>query len=371
MDEMKVFKGGKSLRCGYTTGSCAAAAAKAAAFMLYTKKIIDKVEIDTPKGIKLKLDVFDARIEGDSASCYVIKDAGDDPDITDGVEVYAKVCKSDKEGIEIVGGLGIGIVKRPGLSIEVGKSAINPVPMKMIKEAIGEVLKKGEGIKVEISIPKGVELAHRTYNKRLGIEGGISILGTTGIVEPMSEDAIKDTIALELKSKRALGNKSVILVPGNYGEDFMEKHFGIERQRVVKISNYLGFALEKCLELGFLGIVLAGHIGKLIKPAGGIFYTHSRIADTRMEILAAHLALLGMDRPGIERIMECRTTEEAMAIVDWYKLSIVYEIIGERCVKRCEEYIYDKIDVGVILFSMKELLYKSNKVNKLLEEINE
>lgn len=370
MDNIRlIYKNGKKLRTGYTTGSCAAAVAKAAVHMLFKQCEINCIDIDTPKGWTLKLDIYSPSIKNNSSSCYVIKDAGDDPDITDGVRVYAKAEMLSYEGIEISTGKGIGIVTRDGLSVKKGNPAINPIPMEMIQKEVAQVLPKGQGVNVELSIPEGVELAKKTFNPKLGIVGGISVLGTSGIVEPMSEDAIKDTIALELSCYKNTGESSVVLVPGNYGEDFCKKQLNINVDNVIKISNYLGYALEKCVELDFQKLIIVGHIGKLVKVAGGIFYTHSRTSDTRMEILTANLGILGADTVMLRKIMDCRTTEEAIQIIDDSEYKDIYDLICEKCAIKCENYIYNSIEIGVFLFSMKRLLSKSSKANSILGDI--
>ncbi|MEL7567440.1 MAG: cobalt-precorrin-5B (C(1))-methyltransferase CbiD [Dehalobacterium sp.] len=357
-----VYKNGKQLRTGYTTGSCAAAAAKGAVAMLFSGAKLSQVAIDTPKGWSLNLKLIKTTVDAEEASCCVVKDAGDDPDVTDKIEVYAKAKKVPGIGITITAGLGIGRVTKPGLQVPVGMPAINPVPRSMILKEVGKVLPEGLGVEVEISIPKGEEIAKKTFNPRLGIEGGISVLGTTGIVEPMSEDALKDTIALELSCRKALGQDKVLLVPGSYGERFCAQHLGIPKEISVKISNYLGFALEKCDELGFKKVILAGHLAKLVKPAGGIFYTHSRVSDTRMEILTANLAVMGMPAEGLRKIMACITTEEAIPIIDRMGYQEIYSIIAEKCAERCEGYVYGNVEIGVVLCSMQDLWAKSAKV---------
>lgn len=364
-----ITKGGKVLRTGYTTGSCGAAASKASAYMLFNNKILDKVEIDTPKGWKLVLDVNDPVITPSDAICYIVKDAGDDPDITDGIHIYARARKMESTGVKIKAGKGIGRVTKAGLEVKPGNPAINPVPMKMIEEQVLEVLPRGCGVEIELFIPRGEELAKKTYNPKLGIVGGLSILGTSGIVEPMSEKAIMDTIALELSCRKSEGYDAIVLVPGNYGKKFCTEWTKISEKRMVKISNYLGFALEKCKELGFQSIILAGHLGKLIKPAGGTFYTHSRVSDTRMEILTAYLGVMGLPMEKLVKVMECGTTEEAMMIIEENGYEEIYSIIAEKCASRCEDYIYKEINIGVVLFSMKNILAQSRKVKSILEEI--
>lgn len=360
-----ITKGGKKLRTGYTTGSCAAAAAKAVVKMLFNREVVDQVEIDTPKGWRLKLDVNEPKIVDSSASCYVIKDAGDDPDITDGIHLYARAYPSRNLEIVLKGGKGIGKVTKPGLSVDVGQPAINPVPRALIEKEVREVLPKDAGVVIEFSIPNGEDLAKKTFNPKLGIIDGLSIIGTTGIVNPMSEDAIMDTIALELQYKKEAGAKTILIVPGNYGESFSKSWLNVHDKHIVKISNYLGFALEKCSELGFKQVILAGHVGKLVKVAGGIFYTHSRVSDTRMEVLAANLGVLGMSNEGIREIMNCRTTEEAILVIDRYGFSQVYQLLAEKCADRCEAYVHGAIEIGVVLFSMKSFLAESDKVSLL------
>ena len=360
---------GKSMRWGYTTGSCAAAASKAAAIMLMEGKLIDNIQIETPKGISLNLEVLESFLKDNIASCCVKKDAGDDPDVTNGVKVYAKVSLRYDGIMRIIGGKGIGRVTKKGLPIPLGEPAINPEPRKMIIKEVRNVLPEGLSADIEISIPKGEDIAKKTYNPKLGIEGGLSVLGTSGIVEPMSEDAIRGTIELELKQKRILGMDTIVLVPGNYGEKFCMKHLGIKSDYIVKISNYLGFSLDICRILGFKGLILVGHIGKLIKASAGIFHLHSRVSDTRMEVLTAYLAILGMDRENLIRIMECNTTEEAMEIVDTLGYFHVYQEIADRCAKRCRDYVFGELTVGAVIFSMKDMLAKSSEVDALLQEV--
>lgn len=366
-----VYKNGKQLRTGYTTGSCAAAAAKGACAMLFSRKPLEQVEIDTPKGWPLTLTLYKISFDEDRVSCCIVKDAGDDPDVTDKIEVFAQARKIPGKEIVITAGEGVGRVTKPGLQVPVGMPAINPVPRSMILQEVGKVIPPDTGVEVEISIPKGREIAKKTFNPRLGIEGGISVLGTTGIVEPMSEEALKDTIALELSCRKAAGHDKILLVPGSYGERFCEQHLGIPKEKAVKISNYLGFALEKCDEYGFKKIILAGHLAKLVKPAGGIFYTHSRISDTRMEILTANLAVMGMPVETLKEIMNCITTEEAFPIIDRLGYGEVYHVIAEKCAQRCEGYVYGNVEVGVVLFSMKNLLAKSIKVDSILEDMKD
>lgn len=306
----------KKLRSGFTTGSCAAAAAKAAAWMLLTGTEKKDMKIITPKGAAFDAKILDIQQSAESVRCAVRKDGGDDPDVTTGALIYAQVSLSDADDISIDGGEGVGRVTRPGLDQPVGEAAINSVPRKMIKHEVAEVAEACEydgGFDVVISVPGGEEIAARTFNPRLGIEGGISIIGTSGVVEPMSEKAILDTIKVELRQQKAEGNAVAFISPGNYGLDFMKESYGMDLDRSVKCSNYIGLTTDMIKELGFEGMLLTGHAGKLVKVAGGIMNTHSREADCRMEIISAAAAKEGAGTELILDVFGCLTTEEAFA----------------------------------------------------------
>ena len=361
-----VVKNGKRLRRGITTGSCASAAAKAAVVALFTGNQLEEIVVTTPKGKELTIPVSVLKVEAGSASFFVIKDSGDDPDITNGAEIHCLAEETSVPGVVLLGGKGVGVVTKPGLSVEVGEAAINPKPREMIIREASEVLPVGKGVRITVSVPLGEKLAKKTYNPRLGIIGGISILGTSGIVEPMSEEAIKDTIYLELKAKRFIGAERAILVPGNYGESFCKKEFGIESEDIVKISNYVGFALKSCQELGFKEVILAGHLGKLVKVAAGIWNTHSNVSDTRMEVLTAYLALMEMDIKYLRKVMDSVTTEEAIIIIKdadssetrgfGEAYSNVFKTLANKAEERCRTYTHEELRIGIVLFSMKELL---------------
>ncbi len=348
------YKRGKKLKYGYTTGSCAAAASKASTYMLFKKEKIDAIEIDTPKGWRLKLEVLDITSGDGWVKCGIMKDGGDDPDVTHGLIIYSKAEVKESEGIEVYGGDGVGVVTKPGLPVSPGKPAINPVPMSMILNEVGKVLPKGKGVKITISVPGGETVALKTFNPRLGIVGGISILGTTGIVEPMSEDAYKSSLELELSVLSAEGHKEVVFSPGNYGKEYAVKE-GIDEKIVVSYGNFLGFMLEKAVEFGFTGIILAGHIGKLIKVSAGIFNTHSHVADARAEIMAAYAAHFGADRNIVDKVLDSNTTEEALDIVESSGINIqcFSKFIAERIYAKCKQYVYDKLDIEVHLISLK------------------
>ncbi len=280
------------LRSGFTTGSCAAAASKAALTMLITGEDIHNVSIATPKGIPYYAEIIDIERDKDTGevSCAVIKDGGDDPDVTTGSRIESTVSFTDDEAIIIDGGAGVGRVTKPGLDQPIGEAAINSVPRKMIRENIEEVLMNnhmsGRGVKVMISVPGGEELAKRTFNPKLGIVGGISILGTTGIVEPMSDSALVETIRTEINVRAAEGRNILLAAPGNYGLDFLHEKYGMDKELAVMSSNFIYDTVKMAEEAGFTKMLFAGHIGKLVKVAGGIKNTHSMYGDHRMEILS-------------------------------------------------------------------------------------
>lgn len=332
----------KKLKSGFTTGSCAAAASKAAAWMLLTGTEKTNISIITPKGAAFDASILDIQRTSDSVKCAVRKDGGDDPDVTTGALIYAEVRLSDDDGVRLDGGEGVGRVTRPGLDQPVGEAAINSVPRAMIKQGVAEVAEAcgyDGGFDVVISVPGGEEIAARTFNPRLGIEGGISIIGTSGVVEPMSEKAILDTIRVELRQQKAEGSKVAFTSPGNYGLDFMKENYDMDLDRSVKCSNFIGLTVDMIKELGFEGMLLTGHAGKLVKIAGGIMNTHSREADCRMEIIAAAAAKEGADTELILEILDCLTTEEAFA-----RLSEADSAMVERTAARLMEDILTSLN---------------------------
>ena len=313
-----VYVGGKRLRRGFTTGSCAAAASKAAVQMLLSGSRVEYVDLVTPKGIPIHVPVEDISVSPDSVSCAVRKDGGDDADDTNGALVYAKVSRKASEGIDVDGGVGVGRVTRRGLDQPVGNAAINRVPRSMIKEAVEDVCGAygyTGGISVEISVAEGERIAERTFNSRLGIVGGISILGTSGIVEPMSETALLGSIKAEMKVFMAPGRRYLLTVPGNYGKDFLASYPDLEGQQPVECSNFIGDFLDMAVELGAEGVLLVGNLGKLVKLAGGIMNTHSRNADSRMEILASNAVMAGADAETARRVMGCVSTDDALEVL--------------------------------------------------------
>ena len=375
------------LQMGYTTGSCAAAAAKAAAEMLLSGEEIRQVRLLTPKGIELYLELEEIMRKKSEVSCAVRKYSGDDPDVTNGILVYATVQKVEKkskinsensvdlsEKINLDGGVGIGRVTKPGLEQKIGQAAINKVPRRMICEAVEEVCRKYEytgNLQVRLSVPEGAEVAKKTFNPKLGIEGGISILGTTGIVEPMSEKALTDTIFVEMKVRRENGMDYCYVVPGNYGSDFLHDTLGYQEDAAVKCSNYVGEVIDDAVRLQMKGILLVGHIGKFIKLAAGIMNTHSRQADGRMEILAAHAAMAGGSRELIRQLMECITTTAALELLE--KEGILKEVMSTVMIK-IEEHLKhragDGLEIGAVMFSKEMgILGKTSDADRLAQKI--
>jgi cobalt-precorrin-5B (C1)-methyltransferase len=346
-----VVKNGKKLRRGYTTGSTATAAAKAATYVLFTGKRIAGVEIDTPAGIKLDLEVDILEIKEGYVTASVLKDGGDDPDATDGIEIIAKV-EEIESGIELLGGKGVGQVTKPGLAVKVGKPAINPVPRKMLKTEINKVLPADKGVRVTIEVPEGEKIAKKTFNPKLGIIGGISILGTTGIVEPMSEKAYCDSLAINISQAVALGEEELILVFGNYGKR-MAIDLGFREEQIIRMSNFVGFMLKECVARGVKKIILLGHIGKLVKVGAGIFNTHSHLADARLETIAAYTASIGGSRELINGILKANTAEDTIEMIKEAGFEEVFNVLAKRVSIRAEEHVDGELEVKSLLFSMQ------------------
>ncbi len=318
MLEHYIAVGQQRMRCGYTTGTCAAGAARAAAEALLRGGFPTQIRVDTPAGIPVLLEPEAQQKGADWASCGVRKDAGDDCDVTDGALIVATVSRIPS-GIEIDGGMGVGRVTRPGLNQPVGAAAINSGPRQMIAEQARQALREagaGCGLRIVISAPEGGTLAAKTFNPRLGIEGGISILGSTGIVRPMSRQALVDTTRAELEVLRAEGVCDLLMTPGNYGADFAAHTLELDMNRAVQCSNFIGDALDNAVNLGFSSVLLVGHVGKLCKLAAGITDTHSRTADGRREVFVTHAALCGAETPLLRQLYDAATTDAALELLE-------------------------------------------------------
>ncbi|MEK6729628.1 MAG: cobalt-precorrin-5B (C(1))-methyltransferase CbiD [Planctomycetota bacterium] len=350
------------MRFGYTTGSCATAAAKAAAMGLFIGNIPDEVEIDTPSGVKLHLKIHEKQLSSESATCAVQKDAGDDPDVTNGCFVHAKVERMATHAIEIDGGDGVGRVTKPGLQIPVGQAAINPVPRRMIEEAVRGIIGKDAGAKVVISVPTGRALGERTFNPKLGIVGGISIIGTTGIVRPMSEDAFQTSLLCGLDIARGSGYDTVALVPGSLGERSLLGLANVAKEQVVQISNFVGFMLKATGERGFKKVIVAGHPGKLAKLLRGDFHTHSAVSkpanDILIETVSQYIRTAHPPDEIINKLKESPTVEGIVELLKDSGFLRVMNNVAEEIEVKVRDFLQVKATiipemVGIILFDMK------------------
>lgn len=421
--ERFVRKNQKELRCGLTTGTCAAACAKAAMLNLLTGQVPESVNITLPGGDIVSLKVSKVSYGQGNYVCmksggshysefFTLKDSGDDPDVTNGTEIHVRIEEvaaedvpphafkfesdpsgfvdepdrfpdgsgsymthqaNDKKepGIFLIGGKGVGVVTKPGLHQNIGESAINPVPREMIFRAVNDVLEAAgneehrESFLITVMVPDGEELAKKTFNPMLGIEGGISILGTTGIVEPMSEASIVATIEAEIRQKLYKGNREmhgndgdfhaetsgIIAVPGNYGKRYAEE-LGLDTERCVTVSNYIGDAIDLSVSYGCGSFLLIGNVGKLVKLAAGIMNTHSKVADGRWEIFAAHLALCGGSREQVRAMKEAATTEEMLTRLEEMGLrEEVMASIMKEVEFQMEHRIRGQMEFGVIVYS--------------------
>lgn len=374
--EHYIYSGTKRLRCGYTTGSCAALAAKAAVKMLLGQKRIIKESLETPSGIKVEVDIIEPSFAENSASCGVVKDGGDDYDATDGLLVCAEVKFSQLTGIHIDGGVGVGRVTMPGLDQQEGMAAINRIPRQMIAKEVQSVTDSfgvKAGIDVIISVPEGEKAARRTFNKNLGIVGGISILGTTGIVEPRSLNALKESIELEIKQQSALGIKSLIVTPGNYGQEFLAGYPKLQSVPGVSCANFIGDTLDFAARYEFDRLLLVGHIGKLVKIAGSIMDTHSRMADCRNEIFCAHAALAGAGQETALQLMQAATTDACLQILECEDLTkTVLNSLSDALQERLEHRVAGAFQIGAIVFSNQYgELFKTHGTDQLIETMEE
>ena len=336
----------KILRGGWTTGACAAAGVKAALTLMTAGEIVDDVEIIALDGTRLTIPIERVeKISDDTIRVEVIKFSGDDPDITNGASILTNV-KIFGDEIIFRAGIGVGHITKAGLQLPIGEPAINPGPRQLIRNVAAEF--NISGLEVEISIPEGVELAKRTLNPILGVEGGLSIIGTTGVLRPMSEDAFKNSLVPQIDVAIAAGFDTLIFVPGKIGETIAKK-FGLPDGAIIQTSNFIGFMLEAAVDRNVKQIILCGHIGKLIKVAAGIFHTHNRVADARLETLAAYSAAEGLPADEVKKILSANTTEDAAQIISANHLQRVYKKIAERVSFRAQRYVFGKLKVAAIL----------------------
>ena len=344
---------GKKLRKGYTTGTCAAAAARGAALYLRGLGPVHQVKLKTPAGPLLSLPLLLRETTSDSVLCGVIKDAGDDPDVTHGLEIQARVKWNSRLGVEIKGGPGVGTVTLAGLAQEVGEAAINGGPRKQIVDALSDLLPEGAGFTVTICVPGGEKVAEKTMNQALGVQGGISILGTTGIVEPMSMERLQESLLPQLDMALAKGHRSIVLVPGRIGLKAAGKILGQNGIPVALMSNHVGFMLEACREKGFKEVTLMGHFGKLVKVAGGIFNTHSKVADGRLEIIAAHAALLRASPEQVKDILQVVTAEAVLGVLPAKLQEKLWYHLAEVAASKARDYSKNSLDIRVIFLTLK------------------
>lgn len=340
---MKFFK---PLRGGFTTGAAAAAGVKAALIFFSRGEIVNSVDVTALDGTILKIPVANVRVDGEKICVEVVKNSGDDPDITNGVSIFTTTKKISGDEIIFRAGLGVGTVTKSGLQVPIGEPAINPGPRQLIKNVAAEF--GVTALEVEISVPAGVELAKKTLNPILGIEGGISIIGTTGVLRPMSEEAFKNSLVPQIDVALVAGVDTLIFVPGKIGEVTAQK-IGFKRESIVQTSNFIGHMLDAAADKNVEKIIFCGHIGKLVKVAAGIFHTHNRIADGRLETLAAYSAAEGLAAVEVKKILDAATTEEATEIISANGLTCVYKKIAARASFRAERYVFQKIHVGTIL----------------------
>ncbi|MCB6342268.1 cobalt-precorrin-5B (C(1))-methyltransferase CbiD [Enterocloster lavalensis] len=390
MENTYIYKQQKKLRCGYTTGTCAAAASMAAAAMLLGEEAVEQVSVETPGGVRFLLSVEEIRRASGWVSCAVCKDGGDDPDVTHGMQICARVGVAPPEPetpggwyeyknggltLKIKGGVGIGLVTKAGLSCEVGKYAINPVPRDMIFKHVERVCAGRDfagTLWIVIFAPEGEARALDTFNSRLGIRGGISILGTTGIVEPMSEAALLATIRLDIRQQAAGGPGTLVLTPGNYGETFVRERLGLDLDRAVKCSNYIGASIDMAVEEGIREVLLVGHAGKLVKVAAGIMNTHSSVADGRMEILAAHGAACGAGPELVEQILESITVDQALEYME--QVPGLGQAVMDRVIRRMDGCLRRRAGKAmkieaVVFTNARGLLGRTKGADGLIEKI--
>lgn len=367
----------KQLKGGYTTGACLAAGAKAGAMIMQGEDPGDRVDIVALDGTPLQIPIASVELLAQGVKVEIIKDAGDDPDITNGTSVFITFSFLTQEQLQPVygqsilykqilfeAGQGIGHATKPGLSLAVGEPAINPGPRQLVYNSIKDII-GDKACMVRVDIPAGTELATKTLNPVLGIEGGISVIGTTGVLRPMSEEAFKNSLVPQIEVAKAAGFTTQIFVPGKIGERIATS-WGLPTEAMVQTSNFIGFMLEAGADHGLERILLFGHIGKLAKVAAGVFHTHNRVGDARLEVLAAYSAAQGMPAEGVQRILQAVTTEEALPVIEEYGLQSVYQVIAARASYRAERLLFNRLQVGTVLVTLQgKLLGMDEKAKEI------
>ncbi|NLE06286.1 MAG: cobalamin biosynthesis protein CbiD [Crenarchaeota archaeon] len=342
------------LKYGISTGATAAAAAKAAVLAMTCAKV-DKVVIPTPIGIRFEIPVKTTqKISKDTATATVVKDAGEDIDVTHGMDIIATVKITDQpENIVIKSGKGVGVVTKPGLQVPVGEGAINPVPRKMINDAVKEALPIGKGAEVTITAPDGEKIAEKTFNAKIGIVGGVSIIGTSGVVKPLSQEACRRSLVPQIDVAIANKFEHIFFVPGSIGERFAKQLFNAPEEQIVQTGDFVGYMLDKALEKGVKKIIFLGHSGKLVKVAAGIFNTHYRMGDARNELIAAYAGAVGADTDTVNLILQSNTTDEATAILNNFNLTkATYDKIAQKIHTKVTERTKNQIKISVVIVAM-------------------
>jgi cobalt-precorrin-5B (C1)-methyltransferase len=341
------------LKYGITTGASAAAAAKAAVLALVSEPV-ERVIIPTPIGIRIEVPVKSSKQTGkDTAEAIVVKDAGQDIDATNKMEITASIKLTDNGEVVIKSGRGIGKVTKPGLQVPIGEGAINPVPRAMITQAVKEVLPQGKGVEVTITAPEGESIAKKTLNPKLGIQGGVSILGTTGIVKPLSLEACRRSLVPQIDVALARGYKRIVFVPGNIGEKISRQQFGVPEDAIVQTGDFVGYMLDKAVEKGVKEIVMIGHSGKLVKLAANIFNTHHKVGDARNEVIAAYAGAAGADTKTISALLQSNTSDQATEILKGVNLvEATYDKIAQRVSQRVSDRVENKIKISIVIVSM-------------------
>jgi cobalt-precorrin-5B (C1)-methyltransferase len=350
------------LRYGNTTGAYATAAAKAALITLLDEPV-DHVGIPSPLGVRFEILIKECRkLSDDTAIAYAVKDAGEDVDVTDKMEISATVKLTDDDKVKIIGGKGVGTVTKPGLPVPVDEAAINPTPRRMIEDAVREVLPQGKGVEVTISAPEGEEVAEETQNLKLGIVGGVSILGTTGVVRPLSMTAYRRSLVPQIDVALAQHRERMFLVPGNIGEKLAKQKFNVPEDTIVQTGDFMGYMLKMAVEKGAKKITVFGHPGKLVKLAAGIFNTHHKMGDARMEVIAAYAGAAGADTPLIQKILQSNTTEETLEFLEQSNLiQPTFNQIAEQVCLRSLEIVKNKAEIRVVIVSMDGTVLGTSK----------